>query len=113
MQDRYREFITKSGLKIVLLDWINAREFQQINRAMFSQMKLKPMANGTVETGTITADLAQDLDNEAIKVIVKSIDGKSENVLDLILDLPVYEYNEIIAEVKEVQNGKKKSIELN
>lgn len=104
---RIREIITTRGTKIVLLDWITGRELQQINGPMFSQMKMKP-SQGGMETSTVTMDISILMDNEAVKTIVKSVNGQTENVVDLVLDLPVDDYNEVMAAVRETLNGKKK-----
>jgi hypothetical protein len=106
--NRIKEFTTTAGTKIVMLDWINGREHQQINAPMFAQMKMKPGQNG-VETSSISMDVALLIDNEAIKHVIKSVNGQSANVFDLVQDLPVDEYNEVLAEVRESMKGKKKS----
>lgn len=104
---RLKEITTTSGVKVTLLDWITGREYQQINAPMFAQMKMKPSQNG-METSTITMDVATLMDNEAIRTIVKSVDGKTDNILDAVLDLRIDDFNEVMVNVRETIGGKKK-----
>jgi hypothetical protein len=54
--------------------------------------------------GTVLAE-AQD---SAIRLVVVSVDGQTDNVVDRVLDLPSQDYKEIIAAINEVTEGKKK-----
>jgi hypothetical protein len=58
-------------------------------------------------TGFKGAVLAEAQDS-AIRLVVVSVDGQTDDVVNRVLDLPAQDYKEVIAAINEVTEGKKK-----
>jgi len=51
---------------------------------------------------------ASEMEDKTIEVMVVSVDGKKENVLENVLNLDIKDYDFILKEINEVQTGIKK-----
>ncbi|MDQ0672936.1 hypothetical protein QFZ36_000497 [Pseudarthrobacter siccitolerans] len=86
--------------KVVLRGYITGRIKQEVQAVMLSSVTEVSVEQATKFDGT--AALAAT--NKALELIVLSVDGKSEGVLDAVLDLPEGDYDFIKAEVDKIQN---------
>lgn len=78
-----------SGHKLVVLTYITGRELREAQRTLMERLELVQGSNGSKpEVSGIKGDLILIQQNKYIELIVKSIDGKTENILDTVLDLP-------------------------
>jgi hypothetical protein len=93
MSDRQtKQLETPGGHKVVLKEYITAREFLPIMKAV----PTTPTAADNVEKGLNLIDVA-----------VISIDGNSEKVSELAQDLPMEDYLFIVQEVTKLVNFQK------
>lgn len=83
MQRETKEVVTSSGKKIVLKTYLSGREVTEVMKARGDKSDLQ---------------VAEEL----IKQAVVSVEGKSENALETLLDLPINEYLEISKAVNEL-----------
>lgn len=95
-----KEITTSGGHKIVLNEYITGAENWAIR-----QVYIKGIRAGT-EAESQTKFEAEKL---ALGIVVVSIDGKTNNVADEILRLPLNQYREVTDEVTPIVEGKKKS----
>lgn len=100
-----KEIKTTGGHTAVLVEYITGREKREITEIFFGAMAL---ANGDKSAITRPGTM-NSADDKAIQIVVRSLDGSTENILERILDLPVEDYTEISDAVAEVANSKKKS----
>lgn len=100
LQERIEVTTPVLGKKVVLRGYITGRIKQEIQGVMLSSVKEVSAEQATKFDGT--AALAAT--NKALELIVLSVDGKSERVLDAVLDLPEQDFDYIKAEVDKVQN---------
>ena len=89
--------------KVVLKAWINGREKQKIDGAMFNSIttegegaSLKPVMNDTM--------LASQ-ENARIEAVVVSIDGSEENILDTVLDMRVKAFEFVAEQAQKIVDG--------
>lgn len=85
MERETTEIITPGNHKIVAKTYITAREFLS--------------AIGDDKKSAV------DKSNDLAVAIIVSIDGVSENVKDLLLDLPLPDYAFILNKIKEISDG--------
>ena len=78
------------------------------------EVVIKPFITGreAVSLGDITAETVEKRNvailHKTIEIMVVSVDGKKENCLSDVLDLPFKEYMEVNEKVQEMSTGKKK-----
>lgn len=92
--------------KAVVKEWITGREKEQIDSVIQGALGIKPNASGSIQFGEIPPDKIVASTHKAIEVIVQSVNGKTENVVDDILDLPVEDYNVVLTHIQELVKKK-------
>jgi hypothetical protein len=94
-------------MNIVYKEYITGRDAQAIEASLFDGMTIG--ADGKPQGFSPVA--IQKRLNKAIEACVVSVDGKTEGVLDTILDLPVAQFNEVKDKVEELAglNDEKKN----
>jgi hypothetical protein len=90
MQDNIT-FKTVTGIELVLKPYITGREAEILTQ----------IVGETVEKRNV------ELSHKTIELVVVSVGGKTEDVLNTILDLPFTDYIEITTKVQEIATGKK------
>lgn len=99
------EIITPiSKIKVQLKDWITGRDEVEIQRPI-TAVRLQIGEKGT-SMGEINAGEASEKSkNIAIEKVVISVDGKTEGILDAILDMHKKDYQFVLREVDKVISG--------
>lgn len=104
-----KEFTTTGGHVLVYKTYVTGRESNEIQKIILQDMKLEiGEAKLSPFIGQVSAAHFTELNNKTIEILVVSLDGKTEALLDKILDLPNQEYSEVIAKLNEVTGEKKK-----
>lgn len=118
MEDRETfEIVTPvKGHKVVLRAWITGRESQKIDGAMFKGV-------GTTGDGKrlqpkLSESMLADQENASIDIVVVSVDGKNNDLVNTILNMRKADYEHVLKEVQRVVDGdvpekKEKSSETN
>lgn len=102
-----KEIRTVGGHVVTLKEWITGGEKRSITNVFLKDVEMKQKGGEQEFTGvkgTVTAE-AEDV---AIKAVVVSVDGKTDNVVSAVLNLPAPDYDEVIAAINEITNPKKK-----
>src|SRR3954451_2164195 len=92
------EFTTTGGRKVVMYDYITGGEFEQLMQAM----QVVPTEGAGVQVAA-----ALETNHLAFKLLVRSIDGDAENVVEAILAMPLAAYTEIRSAVDALTDKKK------
>ncbi len=103
---------TAGGHKVELYTYASGREFNRIIHIQFkgATFKLADDKQGVlIENYEPGWNEAQE--EEMIKLLVVSLDGKTENLVEEVSALPWEEYNEVMAALNELL-GKKKTAEV-
>lgn len=90
-----------SGKVAVLRGYITGRIDQQIQGVFLEETAIEADSKGS-QSVKMKASLTQLANNKAIELIVLSIDGNTDNILDQVLDLHSDDYKAVIAKVNEV-----------
>lgn len=99
MPERPRhEFKTAGGHVLVVNDYITGAEYWAIKEIF---MRASKDAN--------IGALSKEAEHVGYKLTVVSVDGKTENVDQIIMGLPLVEYNEVLEHINGIAEPKKKS----
>lgn len=88
-----------TGAKVVLRGYITGRIKQEIQGVLLSSTQVTDEGKTTFDGAVALAAT-----NKALELIVLSVNGKSEGVLDMILDLPEQDFDFVKGEVDKVQD---------
>ena len=94
---------TTGGHSVVFRTYITGGEKRQITEIYITAMR------GKATGADVEVSVEYQAENKAIEFAVVSLDGMTENLVERILDLPLEDFDEIRAQVKEITEGKKKS----
>lgn len=101
----------KVGENILIVNtYITGREARDIEGAMIDKLDMSQSAtNGMEITGFKGSQLKERQDLQT-KAVVVSINGKTENIVDTILDLPSEMSEEIMEVVRNIAEPKKEAV---
>lgn len=115
MQETVEIKLPVSGKVVVLRGYITGRIEQAIESVYLEDSKInteaehdlsKGQRHGKAEkvkqTTSMDAKVGQKAQNKALELIVISVDGEKENVVDLVLDLPTKDYRAVVDKVNEI-----------
>ncbi len=105
MEDRETfEIVTPiKGHVVVLRSWITGRESQKIDGAMFKGVGTTQ--DGKKLTPKLSESMLSDQENASIEVVVVSVDGKENDVVNAVLNMRAKDYSFVTAEVSKVVDG--------
>lgn len=106
MSDRETKELTIGGHKIVAHTYVTGREMRDIEGAMMDKLEMS-QKDGSQEIKGFKGSMLANRQDMQIKAVVVSVDGKTENVIDAVLDLPSKESEAILDYVKEITEPKK------
>ncbi len=92
----------KLGVEVELKEWISGREGIEIDKPI---LDIKVDFLGKVASDVNLGEATRLSRENAIKVVVISVGGSNDNILDKILDMPKSEYDFIMEEVDKVISG--------
>lgn len=89
--------------KVTLRAWITGRESQKIDGAMFKGV-------GTTGDGKrlqpkLSESMLADQENASIEVVVVSVDGKTNDLVNTVLNMRKGDYDFVLKEVSRVVDG--------
>lgn len=105
MEDRETfEIVTPiKGHVLVLRSWITGRESQKIDGAMFKGVGTTQ--DGKKLTPKLSESMLSDQENASIEVVVVSVDGKENDVVNAVLNMRAKDYSFVTTEVQKVVDG--------
>jgi hypothetical protein len=105
MEDRETfEIVTPvKGHVVVLRSWITGRESQKIDGAMFKGVGTTQ--DGKRLTPKLSESMLSDQENASIEVVVVSVDGKENDIVNSVLNMRAKDYSFVVAEVAKVVDG--------
>ena len=101
------QITTKNGVVVEFKDYIIGREFREIKNVYLSNMKVNGFSGQDADVD-FDLSITSKAEEKAIELVVISINGSTENVLDAVLDLRKEDYEEIIGKVNEITGGLEK-----
>ena len=101
-----KEYTLPSGITCKMRPWITGRDKRKLRAIFMEDLKIGADSKGPTVSGIkgSATEVAEDL---AITMIVQELDGKTENILDRVLDLHAEDYNAIVKTINEITEEKK------
>lgn len=107
MSERETKTITTpGGCSILLRTYLTGRESNQLKDVLFSDLKMN-MADvqaGKIAIENIPASFLVKQEEKAIELLVVSVNGVSENVLQTVLDFPTADYDAVVEAINAIRN---------
>jgi len=100
-----RELKTTSGRVVILKEFITARDMRVL-KGMY--MEMASFDQKGASSFKVDAKKANEIEDKTIELVVISIDGTTEGIVELMMELPAKDYNEIFEAVQEVTGLDKK-----
>ena len=98
-----KEFVTPVGKnKIVAYSYLTGREKRAISDVFLRSTKFSMDENQKIKTDSVDATLTNKSRDRAISLIVVSVDGVKEDVVNKILDLRNEDYEFVVAEIDKI-----------
>lgn len=92
---------------VELYTYITGRDAEAIQAPLLKAMKLQPNKRGEdVQMGEIDTDKIRESNHIALRSVVKSVGGKTDKVVDLLLDMPSQDYDFVVAAVDGITKKK-------
>lgn len=101
-----KEVKTSGEHVVVMRTYATGREFTDIQNCILKNAKVSYVGGQPVAEG-VSGSSELEANKKAVELLVVSVDGKTENVLDTVLDLPADDYQEVVEAVKELLTKKK------
>lgn len=95
---------TKSGVEVEIKTYITLGEAREIQAVFMENVEIGIDEAGKPKMTGMKGSVANKAQDKAIEVLVASVNGKTENVLQGILDLPDEDGKEILNELDKIQN---------
>jgi hypothetical protein len=93
----------KQNKTVVINTYLTGREFEYAQAPLLEAMAVRPQgAGGDIKFGNIDVNKVQEATHRLIEKHVVSVDGKSEKVLDAILDMHHDDYQFVVDELQEL-----------
>ncbi|KAA0004647.1 MAG: hypothetical protein FE038_02080 [Thermoplasmata archaeon] len=90
--------------KIELLSWITGKEKRELRNVFLKRMNFK-MSGAEAQTDQIDGSVIEEAENKAIEIVVVSIDGSKEKILEKVLSMRDKDYDFVITEINKVTGG--------
>jgi len=90
----------KDGHEVVLKEWLTAREKRDISSVFLSKAKF----SASDKSFDVDGALLNELQDTQVKNVVISIDGKTEDPLEICLDMKSEDYEFILEKIEKIVN---------
>lgn len=101
-----KELVTKNRHKVSVYTYITGGEMRQIQDVYLSKAEVSLDGKDASFKG-ITGDLANKAQDKTFELLIVSVDGNKENVVQLVADLRVEDYDEVVDALNEITSVKK------
>ena len=92
---------TPNKHKVEMKSYITGREKRELRSIFLKEMNFGIQDGGT-EIKEMKGDIIDKAEDKAIEIVVVSVDGKKENVVDAVLSMNSKDYDFIIKEINKV-----------
>ena len=93
---------TPAGHEVVLKTEMTAREYRELKNMWIKDVVITGSDPDSPKISGIRGSVVQEVENRALQIMIISIDGKSENCLEALLDFPVEDFDMVFDEVNKL-----------
>lgn len=98
---------TPSGAEVVIRTIMTGRMKREITAVYLDEARIGVTAKGEADIQGISGTVASKVEDKTIEKLVVSINGKTDDVLNTLLDLEAEDLEFVVAELNLVTNKKK------
>lgn len=111
MGENNKTIKTPSGVEVVIKTQMNAREFRELRSIYTRDLSIDSSDPKNPRVSGLKGDVLEEAENKALTLMVVSIGGKNDNILETLLDMDMNDYQAVLDAVNEVTNieSKKKA----
>jgi len=102
--ERETKKINIAGHEIVLKTYLTVRENREVRDVLLKGIKFG-LDEGEAKIDSIPPEVISQIENKNIEMAIVSIDGKTENILETILDFKADEFAELMKEITAITGG--------
>ena len=102
--DRETKTIKVAGHEIVLKTYLTVRENREVRDVLLKNIKFG-IDEGEAKIDSIPPEVISQIENKNIEMVVVSVDGKNENILETILEFRADEFAELMKEITAITGG--------
>jgi len=95
----------KGKHKLVLREWITGRGMRELKDIYLKVGKIDASGQGMTD---INPEVLNQAENKSVELVVISVDEKTDNILEAILDMPSEDTTFVLAKVNEIAGFSKK-----
>jgi hypothetical protein len=105
MERQYKEVVTPQGKhKVSLKSWLTGREKREIQSVYLQDMDFTASQNakdgkGEVKDYKISGGKFYEAQNKTLEIVIASVNGSKEKILDQVLDMHSVDFDFIINEI--------------
>lgn len=92
--------------EVELKQWITGRQAEYINEPLMESLDMKPDGTGSISMNSMDLKKVVLSNHREIESFVVSVNGKTEKVLEEVLNLPESEYDIVVSKIKELRKKK-------
>lgn len=96
----------KNKFKIEIRDYMTGRENRQVKNAMWEGKSMQ-IKDGKGESDKVEMTRMEASTDKTIEIMIVSINGVTENVVELFKDLPTHDYDEALEKIEEITKPEK------
>lgn len=105
MERETKTFKTPHGHEIEIVTYATGREVRSIESKYYAKAKLDLVA-GQPKITDMDLSAQFEVEQEMVRLLVKSVDGNKENILDTVLELRSEDYEFVIVQLNEITKKK-------
>lgn len=105
MERETKKIKVPSGVELEMKTYITGGEAREISNVFLEGVEIAVDESGTAKAPAISAEKSSKAQDKAIEMLVVSVNGSKENILQSVLDLRKEDFNFIVSELDEIQNG--------
>lgn len=105
MERETKKISTPNGIEIEIVTYATGREVRAIEQKYYTKAKLDIVA-GQPKISDMDLSAQFDVEQEMVRLLVKTVGGSTENILDTVLDMRSEDYEFVIASLNEVTKKK-------
>jgi predicted ATP-grasp superfamily ATP-dependent carboligase len=108
--ERETQFITTpNGRNVELKTYITGREKRAIESVYYQDVEMTATGGEQTIKG-FKGSVINEAQNRAIETVVVAIDQSPDNILNRVLDMPLEDYEAVLAAIEAVTTDKKKGV---
>jgi len=104
MERETKKITTKSGIEVELITYLTGREMI-LWRGLFLNYFKADMKGKMEEDIKIEGKLLADMERKAIEIVVVSIGGNKDTIIQRVEELPLLEYREVVDEAMKMMES--------